>query len=55
MYKNPEWGPGRVDPFNPVKFGILKLPVDTTDRQLGHGADLEHESAPGDVAPLGRA
>jgi len=30
MYKNPEWGPGRVDPFNPVKFGILELPVDTT-------------------------
>jgi hypothetical protein len=30
MYKNPEWGPGRVDPFNPVKFGILKLPVDAT-------------------------
>lgn len=30
MYKNPEWGPGRVDPFNPVKFGILKLPVDPT-------------------------
>jgi mono/diheme cytochrome c family protein len=30
MYKNPEWGPGRVDPFNPVKFGILELPVDAT-------------------------
>jgi hypothetical protein len=30
MYRNPEWGPGRVDPFNPVKFGILELPVDTT-------------------------
>ncbi len=24
------WGPGRIDPFNPVKFGILKLPVDQT-------------------------
>ena len=30
MYKNPEWGPGRIDPFNPVKFGMLKLPVDST-------------------------
>ncbi len=30
MYRNPEWGPGRVDPFNPIKFGILKLPVDAT-------------------------
>ncbi len=30
MYRNPDWGPGRVDPFNPVKFGILKLPVDAT-------------------------
>ena len=30
MYKNPDWGPGRIDPFNPVKFGILKLPVDST-------------------------
>jgi hypothetical protein len=30
MYRNPEWGPGRIDPFNPVKFGMLELPVDTT-------------------------
>jgi hypothetical protein len=30
MYRNPEWGPGRIDPFNPVKFGMLKLPVDDT-------------------------
>lgn len=26
----PRWGRGRVDPFNPPKFGILKLPVDDT-------------------------
>ena len=26
----PPWGRGRVDPFNPPKFGILKLPVDDT-------------------------
>jgi RoxA-like, cytochrome c-like len=30
MYRNPDWGPGRIDPFNPVKFGMLKLPVDST-------------------------
>jgi hypothetical protein len=30
MYANPEWGPGRIDPFNPVKFRILNLPVDPT-------------------------
>ena len=30
MYRNPEWGPGRIDPFNPPKFGILKQPVDQT-------------------------
>ncbi|SES71083.1 c-type cytochrome [Stigmatella erecta] len=26
----PAWGHGRVDPFNPVKFGILELPMDRT-------------------------
>jgi hypothetical protein len=30
MQRNPDWGRGRIDPFNPVKFGILKQPVDTT-------------------------
>ena len=30
MDRNPDWGPGRIDPFNPVKFGILKQPVDAT-------------------------
>lgn len=30
MQRNPEWGRGRIDPFNPVKFGILKQPVDVT-------------------------
>lgn len=28
--RNPAWGPGRIDPFNPVKFGILRRPVDRT-------------------------
>jgi hypothetical protein len=26
----PNWGPGRIDPFNPVKFRTLGLPVDDT-------------------------
>ena len=30
MDRNPDWGPGRIDPFNPVKFGILKQPIDNT-------------------------
>jgi len=30
MDRNPDWGRGRIDPFNPVKFGILKQPVDET-------------------------
>lgn len=30
MDRNPDWGPGRIDPFNPVKFGILKQPADQT-------------------------
>jgi hypothetical protein len=27
---NPDWGRGRIDPFNPVKFGFLKQPPDAT-------------------------
>ncbi|WP_022949195.1 c-type cytochrome [Methylohalobius crimeensis] len=26
----PEWGPGRIDPFNPIKFGILQMGIDNT-------------------------
>ena len=29
-YSNPEWGPGRIDPFNPVKFDLLDQPIDGT-------------------------
>ncbi len=28
--QRPIWGPGRIDPFNPVKFGMLKLADDGT-------------------------
>jgi hypothetical protein len=28
MDSRPNWGPGRIDPFNPVKFNTLKLPKD---------------------------
>jgi hypothetical protein len=24
----PLWGPGRIDPFNPIKFGILRMGID---------------------------
>ncbi|HEY7291950.1 MAG TPA: cytochrome c [Vicinamibacterales bacterium] len=30
MDRNPDWGRGRIDPFNPVKFTTLKQPIDTT-------------------------
>lgn len=30
MDGRPAWGRGRIDPFNPVKFGILRQPVDDT-------------------------
>ena len=29
-YRNPDWGPGRIDPFNPAKFDLLEQPVDAT-------------------------
>ena len=28
--QRPQWGPGRIDPFNPVKFGMLRLTDDGT-------------------------
>jgi len=30
MLKRPDWGRGRIDPFNPVKFRMLKQPIDAT-------------------------
>lgn len=30
MDSRPDWGPGQIDPFNPVKFYNLKLPDDGT-------------------------
>ncbi len=30
MDTRPRWGRGRIDPFNPVKFGLLNQPVDHT-------------------------
>lgn len=29
-FSRPTWGPGRVDPFNPVKFAYLRQPIDKT-------------------------
>jgi hypothetical protein len=33
-WSRPPWGPGRLSPFNPVKFDYLAQPVDTT---IDHG------------------
>jgi mono/diheme cytochrome c family protein len=30
MLSRPDWGRGRIDPFNPVKFTILEQPIDET-------------------------
>jgi cytochrome c2 len=30
MDSRPPWGPGRIDPFNPVKFRMLNVPLDQT-------------------------
>lgn len=30
MNTRPDWGRGRIDPFNPIKFDILKQPMDST-------------------------
>jgi len=30
MDRNPDWGPGRIDPFNPIRFRLLKQPIDTS-------------------------
>lgn len=30
MQENPPWGRGRIDPFNPIKYQLLRQPVDGT-------------------------
>jgi len=30
MRSRPDWGRGRIDPFNPVKFRVLRQPIDGT-------------------------
>ena len=30
MASRPDWGRGRIDPFNPVKVNVLKMPRDDT-------------------------
>ena len=42
--ERPDWGRGRIDPFNPVKYTILKQPIDDDRRQLRHGAAVEPEA-----------
>ena len=30
MDRNPDWGAGRIDPFNPIRFRLLEQPIDTS-------------------------
>ena len=41
-HDNPRWGPGRIDPFNPVKFGMLGLPVDAAQQVQFDAVDLRY-------------
>jgi hypothetical protein len=49
--KRPRWGPGRIDPFNPVKFGMLGLRDDGTignsDMQAIWNLDRREQIRPG--------
>jgi hypothetical protein len=50
MDRNPDWGPGRIDPFNPVKFRLLEQPVDAT---IGNSDMMPNWNLAGrDGAPL---
>jgi hypothetical protein len=51
MASKPDWGCGRIDPFNPVKANVLKMPPDDT---IGNADDLEHEGPPRLRLALGR-
>ena len=51
-YTRPDWGKGRIAPFNPVKFGILGMSSGRHRRQRGHDAALESWRKNGD-APNG--
>lgn len=52
--RRPDWGPGRIDPFNPVKFGMLKLRDDNTIGNSDMQAiwDLRTREADGRRAPM---
>ncbi len=43
---NPRWGPGRIDPFNPAKYGMLRRPIDgsigNSDMMSLWGIDVNH-------------
>ena len=54
-----DWGPGRVDTFNPYKVIQFSFPMDSTDRRAAERlgrlpVDLAARAAPGDAAALGR-
>ena len=54
MRKRPDWGAGRIDPFNPVKFRMLEPAGGRHHRQQRHGAGVEHPPARGLGLSLGR-
>ena len=43
--RGPDWGRGRIDPFNPVKFTHAQAAGRRDHRQLRHGAALESPPA----------
>ena len=55
MNSRPDWGRGRIDPFNPVKFTIPRPAGRRHDRQFRHAAGLEPQGARRLRVPLGRA
>ena len=56
--RRPAWGPGRIDPFNPVKFGMLHLADDGTignsDMLAVWNLNARERNSPACAAALGR-
>ena len=47
MATRPAWGPGRIDPFNPVKVRMLRLPQDNTIGSADNVPIWNKQAAPG--------
>ena len=55
MRSRPDWGRGRIDPFNPVKFRMLRQPIDETIGNSDMMPLWNLQGAHGPRVPLGRA